>query len=893
MRLVKEGMTQFHTVGIDGRIALPVGIRNRRGAVVDGIGMAEGIGRHQVETEVEMLLDLTAEGIGVALVGVQQGDDRGVRDVLRTVVGSDAVFTGVRGIHAVDHAFLLEGQVLEEHVVERLGEEPVEGELPATGEGLLETKVGTEDLRILEVAVQGIDRGLAALLLGETGLDDFIIRIAGERELAVCRLIDPHVLGLHAGVVVGIGDQHERDTAGEEAGAAAQQGRMAVVEEPAEAHTRGPERNDLRDDTDFFAGCCGNGALVEFRVLGRIVQQDRDVDAQAVGQGQVGIGFPLILGIETELGGVGGGGPVGRVVGAGHGRVGIPVIERRRGIVEIVVQGSIFIFAEGILQEEVVELVDLVMGTEGQLMLSEVPAEVVRDRIGVGIHAVAAGGVFRADVDGNLVLDIVVGSFVRDVAVVADEDRGRTEHVGDRRGEPGVEFEDEGVGLVGLEEGRIVEIIGTIAGRIAVLVGVHVLVAEHQLVGLVDVPVQAGQDVVGTDVDLVLPDALSGVADLVGLLVEVDQFLGQLGIEVVIPGPVFQLDSLGEFLVRVLVGTVGRGVDVRTGVFVIFTAQEEEQLVLDDRAADGETEGLGELLLILGALAVGIEVLDLLLVARGRADQFLVGVVRVGGTFDGIGTGLGDGVDRTAREAGLAHVERCHDDLDFFDGVQGDRVGVGLAAVGTGTGQAEGIIGHGAVDLEGIVAVVGTGERDAAALVHRRLRSVLDHVVDTAVDGRHRLDHALAEGGAGAGDAGIEGFLRHDRHGVQFVGGLELGVEFIGFTEFQGDVLVTEGAHAEEGDFHGVGTAGTHALDGIAAVIVGDGGVLGAGRGVHGDDGGTGQRLTAVFRDATAKGGGSHLRKGRHRDECCGKDCQTFLNQLIHNILVVFVQKKE
>ena len=684
MRTVEQGVTQFGTVGIDGRVALPVGIRYGRSTIVDGIGVAKGIGRHQVEAEVEMFLQLAAHGVGVALIGIGQGDDSAVRDILHRIVRSDIVRIGRCGVDAIDHTLLAEGQVLEEDVVQGLGPQAIEGELPAVGEDLLETEVGAEDLRILEVAVQGIDGRLAALLGSDARLDDVIVRVAGERELAVFRLVDPDILGFHTRIVVGIGDPDERDTAGEEAGATTQQGRVAVIEEPAEAQTRRPERSDLRDDTHLLAGRNGDGIAVEVRVLGRLVQQDRHIDAQTVGQGQVGVRLPLILRIETELGGIGRGTPVRGILGAGHGRIGIPVVEGRRRVVEIIRQGSELILAESILQEEVVEAVDFIMGTKGQFVLAQVPAQVVRNRVRIGVHGVAAGGILRTDVDIDTVLDVVVRTPVRDLAVVADEDRGRAEHVGNRRADPGVEFRDQGIGLVDLQEGRIVEIVGRIAGAVTVLEGIHVLVADHQLVGFVDVPVQARQDVVGTDVDLVLLEILARVADLVGILIETDEFLGKFGGEILVGRTVFQFDHAVQLEVVLLIGVVGRRVNVRPGVLVVLAAQEEEELVLDDRTAHRETEGLGELLLVLGPFAVRIEILHLFLVAGRRTDHVLVGVVGIDRTLDRVRTGLGDGVDGTARETGLAHVERRHDDLDLFDGIQGDRVGVRLAAVGTG-----------------------------------------------------------------------------------------------------------------------------------------------------------------------------------------------------------------
>ena len=124
-----------------------------------------------------------------------------------------------------------------------------------------------------------------------------------------------------------------------------------------------------------------------------------------------------------------------------------------------------------------------------------------------------------------------------------------------------------------------------------------------------------------------------------------------------------------------VVCTVERVVDVRIGEIVVLSGHEEEELVLDDRTADGETVGLGHLLLVLCA------VLDI--GSRGGTDEILVEEVGICRTLEGVGTRLGDGVDRTSGETGLTDVERSDYNLDFLNRVKRDRVGACLASVGT------------------------------------------------------------------------------------------------------------------------------------------------------------------------------------------------------------------
>ena len=82
------------------------------------------------------------------------------------------------------------------------------------------------------------------------------------------------------------------------------------------------------------------------------------------------------------------------------------------------------------------------------------------------------------------------------------------------------------------------------------------------------------------------------------------------------------------------------------------------QLVPDDGAADGET--VLELRLV-GRFA-GID----LIVAGGGADHAVVGVVGPELAAEGVGSGLGDGVDDRARGAELGAVVGF-DDLELLD----------------------------------------------------------------------------------------------------------------------------------------------------------------------------------------------------------------------------------
>ena len=80
----------------------------------------------------------------------------------------------------------------------------------------------------------------------------------------------------------------------------------------------------------------------------------------------------------------------------------------------------------------------------------------------------------------------------------------------------------------------------------------------------------------------------------------------------------------------------------------------------------------------------------------------LVVVIDIGRSLDGVGTGLGDGVDTTADEVGLADIIRSDDDLHFLDGIDGDRASATRKVVG----KTEVVVEVGTIDGEvGVTSV--------------------------------------------------------------------------------------------------------------------------------------------------------------------------------------------
>ena len=422
--------------------------------------MAEGIGCHEIQAESEMFLHLAAEGIGIALVGVLQGHDRriGVVHLRRIVVRRRVVLSRRPGMYGIKLGHRLDGQVVEEHIVQGLGIEGVHRYFPSAFKGLFEAEVHAEDLRIFEIAVQRIDGGFTARR-GDTGLYDIVIRIAGLRERGIqVGLADLDRFGLHTRVVVGIGQPHEGNAAREKTGTAPQQCGVGIVQEPPETDAGREERPRLghiahtltrfiRDGRGFHAfvrneltrsrvdGTVGKVAVVEARIFRGVVQQHRHIHADTVGQRQVRVRTPLILDIGAQLGGVGNGLPVGRVVGTGNGRIAVAVIELIQTAGEEVCQRIVGVAAVCILQEEVVEGIELIVRTQRHLMRTQGPGHVVRQSDRVGAHGVGTRGVFRSQVDGHVVLDVHVGAMIGHVAMVAYEHARHAQHVLQVRGQ--------------------------------------------------------------------------------------------------------------------------------------------------------------------------------------------------------------------------------------------------------------------------------------------------------------------------------------------------------------------------------------------------------------------------------------------------------------------------
>ena len=112
-------------------------------------------------------------------------------------------------------------------------------------------------------------------------------------------------------------------------------------------------------------------------------------------------------------------------------------------------------------------------------------------------------------------------------------------------------------------------------------------------------------------------------------VISVNHSLCHSSIEILVVNPV-DTDRLAEFESVLLVAAVGRIIDVRIILAVIFTAGKDEEFVLDDRSSDSETVGLGVLLIVFYPFRN--------ILSRCCSDEVLIVVVCISRTFHGVGT---------------------------------------------------------------------------------------------------------------------------------------------------------------------------------------------------------------------------------------------------------------
>ena len=641
---------------------------------------------------------------------------------------------------------------------------------------MLDRQVGLPDRRLAHARQDHVDVGrrdhaVDQLLGVRIRIEDAVVRRASRitRDAATCGGGDQAVVGER------VAQPDVQGRAREQADAAADLGRALGVEAVVEAEARldqvvavdgdgvvDAEAASLRTDLRRVDGVGAGDARRGHRgVAQRTVAGRRTVVTDAVGQLQVAVDRPGVL---QEQAGVGQG-PVGGGVtqaAALLGQLGLvlrhaaalEVFQHRAldhvGRVALHVGGEVvgvgrgrvgageLVNAEGVLQEGVVDVVARIVGAELHLVVTLEPGGAGIGVPGSVVELVHVTAALRTEVQGT-----VAGA---GAGRCAGRQRAR-EHQGDRR-----QGRCQGVVLAAVATrqfhfGR--EVRGPVAEQLGdrrfevlvlgVLVGGQrqraaavaaeegldlrgLLPAEACAVVVVDVPVDlqqavfdfllgAARHLAAADVHAVL--VLGDVLDLAdGVLADAD--VGQAAAD----------------------RTVGRRI-LRAAR--IFGADEHEQLVLDQRAAQGQAAGLFlEFRRFIVGVAAGVVAL---------ADHAVVAVHVVHAAVPLVGARLGDGVDVGAGVALLGHVVVRDVDLHRLDRVDRDRLARGRQAVRF---QAEGVGDRHAVDGDRVEARVLAAGRDFAAfLVGLRQARILACVVGQRT-GDRRLRHQLGAADVGA-----------------------------------------------------------------------------------------------------------------------------------------------
>ena len=169
------------------------------------------------------------------------------------------------------------------------------------------------------------------------------------------------------------------------------------------------------------------------------------------------------------------------------------------------------------MDERVLNVVELIVRTEGECVVAEIPRQVVFERVNALVERVCAAGKFRADIDFRIRLAVGAGyvgdlygrALIRHFAVVLNDACAGAEFVVERVSDVAVELGYERVRFVGDAICRIVEEECLRVDAIRVAVSLVILIAEREFVRFVDIPVQTAQETVASTVHIALAKAFA------------------------------------------------------------------------------------------------------------------------------------------------------------------------------------------------------------------------------------------------------------------------------------------------------------------------------------------------------------------------------------------------
>ena len=368
--------------------------------------------------------------------------------------------------------------------------------------------------------------------------------------------------------------------------------------------------------------------------------------------------------------------------------------------------------------------------------------------------------------------------------------------------------------------------------------------AEVQRVVGVDVPVHAGHDLVGRGVDVVVGIVPRVIPEVPAHEVADPLHVGGQRAVVVRSRAVFGI-------------LVGACQACRPGghVVLVLAVHEEEELVPDDRASEGESVGVFR-----GLAAREVVVSDV------NSLEVVVCQIGVGRTAELVVARTGHGVDGATGESALADVERRDGHRYLLECVERD----GGSARREVSADAEGVVEGCAVDGHIRLPVVAAADGEA---VRRgvRLRGEAHDVVHAAADRGHEFDGLAADVDDGSRAVAVHraslSVGRHD-DGLHADGILlERGVADAVFGQGELDSGIFDRLVSDHLEPQRVGASGPHVVDAVVALVIHGGSVLRARGGVDGDDRSADEGRAVAVCHVAADARGCHLCRGGRAGE--------------------------
>ena len=160
-------------------------------------------------------------------------------------------------------------------------------------------------------------------------------------------------------------------------------------------------------------------------------------------------------------------------------------------------------------------------------------------------------------------------------------------------------------------------------------------------------------------------------------------------------------------------------------------------------------------------------------------------MINVGGSLEGVCTGLGDGVHTTADEVGLTYMVRGNQDLEFLDCVKGDRISSTWKTIV----ETEVVVEVRTVDSEVGGTSVSSCEAHSISTVRGEPGDIFNAPAYCRESGHLGIGNV---GGSTCLLAAELGFRSADDNDFleEFIGLLEDGVELVGVCELNCHVLV-------------------------------------------------------------------------------------------------------